>query len=446
MMDTCKMPEKAKNILEVLNLHGYEAYVVGGCVRDMIMGETPHDWDITTSAIPEQVKACFAKNVVLDTGIKHGTVTVVLGEQSFEVTTFRADGTYSDHRHPDSVQFTPSLTEDLARRDFTMNAIAMDIHGNLFDPFNGCADIQNNIIRCVGDPDKRFREDALRILRAMRFASRLGFRIEDETATLMKQLRMLIPFVSPERIQKEFVSILCGEYAYTVLRDYRAIIAAFIPEIGLSFDFEQHNPSHCYDVYEHILHSVDAIRNDPILRLTMFFHDIGKPLCHQRGTDGIDHFRGHASVSADITKSRMEALRFDNDTINAVTYLVKQHDVTFQPASNFVLRMLNKMGEEQFRRLLEVRKADIEAQSRLNYQPRMDKVANVGLVLKRVLAEQKAFKIRDLAVNGDDLIAMGMKPGPKIGEMLNQMLSEVIEGNLSNTKGALLQFAEDKIY
>lgn len=436
------LPEGAKHILNTLTEHGFEAYLVGGCVRDILLGTQPNDWDITTNALPSEVKGCFPELPILDTGIKHGTVTILVDGGSYEVTTYRVDGNYSDDRHPDAVTFTSSLEEDLARRDFTINAMAMDISGNLIDPFHGGEDIRKGIIKCVGDPDMRFQEDALRILRALRFASRLGFRVDKNTAAAIMRNKALLANISVERIQKEFVGILCGSLALETMSKFRDVIAEFIPEIRACFDFKQNNPSHCYDVYEHILNSVDSISADPVLKLAMFFHDIGKPLCYTEDDAHIGHFHGHASISRDITKARMKALHFDNETIEAVTQLVKWHDVVFVPASNFVLRMLNKMGEEQFKRLLAVRQADIMAQSRQNYQPRMDKVSNVKLVLKRVLAEQKAFKVKDLAVNGHDLIAAGVKPGPEMGALLNRMLEAVMEGSLANEKDALLDFAK----
>ena len=436
-----EIPASVKRVLNTLVAHKHQAYIVGGCVRDIIMDVEPHDWDITTSATPDEVKACFPQTI--DTGIKHGTVTVVMDGENFEVTTFRLDGTYEDHRHPEEVSFTACLVEDLSRRDFHMNAIAMDMDGHITDPFGGKADIAAKQITCVGNPNKRFQEDALRILRAMRFASRLGFEITPNTAQMMHANKGLLRYVSAERIQKEFVSILCGDYARQVLMEFRDIIAVIIPEIEACFDCEQNHPSHCYDVYEHIVQSVYEIPYpDPILKLAMFFHDIGKPQTRVTDKDGINHFYGHAKVSKDIAEPRMSFLRFDTETKTAVIELVGRHDAEFTPSSTFVLHMLNKMGETQFRRLLEVRKADVLAQSYLNRQARLDKVANTKIVLERVLKEQRAFKVKDLAINGDDLITAGFLSGPEMGKLLNIMLQAVIDGDLENNKTALLDFAK----
>lgn len=436
-----EIPASVKRVLNTLVAHKHQAYIVGGCVRDIIMGVEPHDWDITTSAAPDEVKACFSKTI--DTGLKHGTVTVVQDNENFEVTTFRLDGTYEDHRHPEEVLFTGCLAEDLFRRDFRMNAIAMDMDGHIADPFGGKVDIAAKQITCVGDPDKRFREDALRILRAMRFASRLGFEITPTTAQMMHTNKTLLRYISAERIQKEFVSILCGSYARRVLMEFRDIIAVIVPEMEACFDCEQNHPSHCYDVYEHIVQSICEIPYpDPVLKLAMFFHDIGKPQTRVIDKDGINHFYGHAKVSKDIAETRMSLLRFDTETKTAVIELVGRHDAEFTPSSTFVLHMLNKMGETQFRRLLEVRKADVLAQSYLNRQARLDKVANTKIVLERVLKEQRAFKVKDLAINGDDLITAGFLPGPEMGKLLNIMLQAVIDGDLENNKTALLDFAK----
>lgn len=433
-------PAAAKTILRHLSEH-HSAYFVGGCVRDALLGHEPHDWDITTSAPPNQVKACLSGYRILDTGLKHGTVTVLVDGESYEVTTFRTEGAYSDHRHPDSVTFASSVEDDLARRDFTMNAIAMNANGSLVDLYGGREDIERGVIRCVGDPDERFREDPLRILRAIRFASQLGFFPTPDTTDSMMHNRHLLASISAERIQSEFSKILLGQRAYRALMVYRKIIAEFIPEIRACFDFQQKNVSHCYDVYEHILFSVNETPANLVLRLTMFFHDIGKPVCYVEDEFGNGHFHGHAAVSANIAKERLRALRYDNATVDTVTQLVTIHDVEFTPSTTFVKRMLNKIGEEQFRRLLKVRKADILAQSDINKVARLDKVENTRAVFERVMMSQQASQLKDLAVSGHDLLALGIPEGPEIGRILHTLLDAVIADQLPNERGSLLETA-----
>lgn len=437
------MPAAGLSILHLLTEKGYAAYFVGGCVRDCILGRDPHDWDIATSATPEQVKGVLTNYRILDTGLKHGTVTVLTDSGSFEVTTFRSEGEYSDHRRPDNVDFVANVEDDLARRDFTMNAIALAVDGTLIDPYGGCEDIERRTLRCVGDPDERFCEDPLRILRGMRFVSQLGFSADLDTMSAMMRNRNLLSEISAERIQSEFSGILLGQQAYQVLMRYREIVAEFVPEIRACFDFVQNNPHHCYDVYQHILVSVDESPADLILRLTMFFHDIGKPACYSEDESGIGHFRGHAAASAEIAKDRLSALRYDNATIEAVTELVLIHDTDLVPSASFVRRMLNKIGETQFRRLLDVRKADVMAQAALNQVARTDKIENTRLVLERVLACKQAFRVGDLAVNGKDLLDMGFPEGPVIGRILGELLEEVISEMLPNERDALLKEAEN---
>lgn len=430
-------PKSAITIMKLLNLR-YKTYFVGGCVRDYIRRKAPHDWDITTSATPNQVKGCLSGYKILDTGIKHGTVSVITDDNTYEITTFRSDGQYTDGRHPDAVHFIPSITEDLSRRDFTMNAIAMSADGTILDPFGGEGDIKNDIIRCVGNPVQRFQEDPLRILRALRFASKLNFSIDPETASAMFKTAHLLSKVSVERIQSEFNQILLGQSARKILLTYREIIAEFIPEIRPCFDFKQNNPFHCYDVLEHIAASVEYAPYDKIIRLTMFFHDVGKPLCYKEDENHIGHFYGHAAVSADIAHKRLRKMRYENIVIKNVTHLVQAHDTHFSPTATFVRKMLNRYGEEQFRRMLQVREADILAQASLDQQTRITKVYNTQTVLNDVLNTRQEFKIKDLSINGNDLIAAGIPQGPKIGEILRILLEEVMNGTLSNTKEALL--------
>lgn len=438
------IPNSVKFILSRLKQLGFDAYVVGGCVRDLLLGVSPHDWDITTNALPHQTKKCFSDLQVIETGIKHGTVSIVYNNETYEITTYRIDSSYSDNRHPDNVIFTDCLTKDLARRDFTINAIAADINGQIIDPFSGQKDIQDRTIRAVGNPDDRFQEDALRILRALRFASKLDFVIDKKTTLAILKNCKLLENIANERIAKEFQYILCGINSEKVLRDFRDVITIFIPEIKDTFDFNQHNPYHQYNIFDHIIKSIQCANSDRIIKLTMFFHDIGKPKCYSLDSEGVGHFYGHAQESYNISEIVLKRLRFDNKTISQVSELVKYHDLVLQPKSRFVLRMLNKIGEEQFRRLLEVHKADAAAQSVLGQMEQVTLINNTYKIFEQILIEQKAFNVKDLEINGKDLIKLGFQQGPDIGKMLNKALEAVINGK-PNSKDVLLEFCKNHL-
>ena len=438
------IPNSVKFILSRLKQSGFEAYIVGGCVRDLLLGISPHDWDITTNALPHQTKKCFSDLQVIETGIKHGTVSILYNNETYEITTYRIDSSYSDNRHPDNVIFTGCLTKDLARRDFTINAIAADINGQIIDPFSGQKDIQDRTIRAVGNPDDRFQEDALRILRALRFASKLDFVIDNKTALSILKNCKLLENIANERIAKEFQDILCGKNAERILIKFRDVIAVFIPEIKVTFDFVQHNPYHIYNVFEHIVKSIQYANSDKIVKLAMFFHDIGKPECYSLDSRGIGHFYGHAQKSYNISEIVLKRLRFDNKTISQVSGLVKYNDLVLQPKSRFVLRMLNKIGEEQFRRLLEVHKADVAAQSVLGQIEQATLITDTYKILEQILIEQKAFNVKDLEINGRDLMELGFQQGPEIGKMLNKALEAVINGE-PNSKEVLLDFCKNNI-
>lgn len=431
------IPEGPMAILRTLEQRGYEAYVVGGCVRYALLGREPHDWDIVTDATPTEIIACFDR--VIETGLKHGTVTVATGTGQYEVTTFRGDGTYSDGSRPDQVLFTKDIVEDLSHRDFTMNAIAANCKGKIIDPYDGICDIAERLIRCVGDAKARFSEDALRILRALRFSSQFGFDIDPLTAQAIHCCKGYLDYISCERTNKELTGILCGEFAHRILIPYSDVIAEIVPDIAECVDFKQNNPWHCYDVYRHTVEAIRNIEPDPVLRLTMFYHDIGKPKCYTQDENGVGHFHDHAVISADIARSSLTRLRFNNEVINTVTELVEYHDTRLLPSSRFVLRMLNRIGETQFRRLLKVREADVLSQSELNLQHELDIAANVRVILRRVLEKKEAFTLKDLSVNGDDLIETGMSQGAEVGQALNWLLEEVIDGNVMNERDILLQ-------
>ena len=438
-----KIPKNAKYIMDVLKNSGFEAYVVGGCVRDSILGKTPKDWDICTSALPEQIMSSFQNHQIIETGLKHGTVTIVLDKEPYEVTTYRIDGVYSDNRRPDRVAFTSSLIEDLSRRDFTINAMAFNEDAGLQDPFGGLDDIEAERIQCVGDSDKRFQEDSLRIMRAVRFASQLSFGIEAETQQAMARNKSLLHNISVERIRAELDKILCGDGVVLSLTEYHQIIGEAIPEILPMVGFEQKNPYHIYDVWMHTVSAIRNTRDDLILRLTMFFHDIGKPDCFFMDRDGIGHFYGHEEKSAKIAHAVMKRLKYDNRTIEDVVLLVKSHDIKFTVNSKFAKKMLNKMGEEKLQMLTEVRIADVTAQSSANREVRIRKVLDFRAVIKEVLSQKQCFSLTDLAVNGRDLISIGMNPGHALGVMLQKLMDMVIEEEIDNVKILLLSKAAE---
>ena len=463
-MNIC-MPDGAKQIIDLLRAGGHEAYVVGGCVRDALLFREPNDWDICTSAEPWEVIRIIEQDSadqgdqgtvkkVIPTGIKHGTVTVVIyrsesvereaDNEIYEVTTFRVDGEYTDHRRPDEVVFVKSLEEDLARRDFTINAMAYSDEEGLIDPFGGVDDLEKKIIRCVGVPEKRFEEDALRILRCIRFASQLDFVIDEKTAEAMRAKADLLDGIAAERIRTEFDKLLCGMGAYTVLKEHRDIIAQFIPEAAAMFDLDQENPFHLYDVWMHTVHAVDNIPPDPVLRLAAFFHDIGKPPC-KVVSDGWGHFYGHEKKGAEMTDSIMHRLRYDNDTRNTVVRLIDKHGIVFNPNGKQAGRLLHRLGEKDLRMLIELERADVSAQHPDHVDERL---TNIGAFERKVderIAENDVFSMKDLAIDGRDIMALGVGQGKEIGRIKNALLELVIDGEIENDRQALLDKAADVI-
>lgn len=439
---TINIPDAPKQLMQVLLDAGYEAYVVGGCVRDFLLGHEPHDWDICTNALPDQMKECFASYHVIETGLQHGTLTVMVDHVGYEITTYRIDGEYTDHRHPDSVQFVGRLQEDLMRRDFTINAMAADISGKIRDFYDGQFDLEHKWIRSVGDPDKRFTEDPLRILRAMRFESKLGFTIEEMTENSMRKHRHLLQHISAERINTELTGILMGD-CYSTLACFPDVLSVCIPEIKQCIGFQQNNPHHNRNVWDHILFAVSVAPKDLYTRLALLYHDIGKPLCYTFES-GIGHFYGHATISRDIAEKSLRELRFDNQTIKLVTQLVEAHDRTIEPRKPVIRRCLNKMGLEQFLRLLDVKEADYAAQ-RAMHQDRLHKEQILNMFIELYYAQQRqeeCFSLKDLVVNGNDLIQIGYKPGKENGVMLNQLLEMVIDDTIKNEKEVLLDIAK----
>ena len=366
------LPDGASAILMALQSHGFDAYMVGGCVRDSLLGKEPKDWDICTSALPSQVEEIFSGFRVLETGIEHGTVTVLMDDGQYEVTTFRTDGAYSDFRRPDSVSFVSDIKEDLARRDFTVNAMAYNQQG-LLDLYGGRDDIQNKVISCVGNADERFGEDALRMMRALRFAAVYGFTIAPETARSIHRNKDLLNHIAVERINVELCKLLLGSYSLQILLDYSDVMSVIIPEFKPCVGFDQNNRYHQYTVYDHMMYAVSRCKsNDLSVRLALFLHDIGKPLCYTEDENG-GHFHGHAVPSHEIAKTVLDRLKFDNKTKNEVLELVLYHDSVIEPTAKTVRRWLNKIGEERFRQLLFLREADILAHAEGTQESRLER-------------------------------------------------------------------------
>ncbi len=433
------IPEKVRRILCRLEEQGHQAYVVGGCVRDTLLGFPPGDWDICTDALPEETMRCFRDRRVIPTGIRFGTVTVAEGEDAFEITTFRRDGTYADHRKPLQVTFTASLREDLSRRDFTVNAMAAAQDGVLIDLFGGQEDLKNGIIRCVGDPDSRMEEDALRILRALRFASRLQFSVDSETSAAMTRKRELLTSVSGERVYKELTGLLTGPGAAEILREYAAALLPVLPEIGPAMGFWQYNPNHDRDVWEHTVAAVGFSEADAEVRWALLLHDLGKPDRFTRDENGEGHFRGHPARSEELARGIFARLRADRETTEAVCTLVRHHDDQIRPEKTVVRRWIGRYGPELLEKLLAVMRADILAhrdteQSRDRYRRALEFTDLVHQVLK----EESCFAVRDLAVSGSDVMAMGVPAGPRVGQILRSLLSDVLEERCANTSEALL--------
>ena len=434
-----QVPEKAKYIIDTITAAGFEAYVVGGCVRDSILGREPQDWDITTSARPGQVKALFPRTV--DTGLQHGTVTVLTGGEGFEVTTYRIDGKYEDSRHPKEVTFTPSLEEDLKRRDLTINAMAYNDSRGLVDIYGGMEDIGGQVIRCVGSPGQRFKEDALRILRAVRFSAQLGYSIDEETEKAICLLAPELRNISAERRQAELIKLMTSPHPDYLREAYRlGVTKVFLPEFDIAMETEQNHPHHCYSVGEHILHSLLEIEPDKTLRLAMLFHDIGKPATISSDSTGITHFHGHARVSADMAKQIMRRLKFDNDTCAMVCKLVLNHDygTGVEPDLRVLRRAVNKIGEDAFPALFLVKRADILAQSDYLRQEKLEQLKRWQVLYQELLDKNQCVSLRTLAITGSDLIGLGMKPGRELGNVLEQLLDQVLEDPQRNTKEYLL--------
>ena len=438
-----ELPRKVIMIINNLQLHGYEAFAVGGCVRDSILCRKPEDWDITTSARPEEIKRLFRRTV--DTGIEHGTVTVMIGREGFEVTTYRVDGLYEDSRHPKDVTFTASLEEDLRRRDFTINAMAYNDEVRLVDVFGGMRDLNHHLIRCVGDPMERFSEDALRILRAVRFSAQLAFPIEKNTAQAVRELAPTLKNISAERIQVELVKLLMSDHPDLIQDAYElGITKVILPEWDAMVGVEQRTRHHKYDVAGHTLHALKNVKKDKILRLTMLFHDMGKPSMKTTDEKGVDHFKGHALVSEEIARSVLRRLKFDNDTVKKVTRLVCYHDYRIEATPPNVRRAMNRIGVELFPYYLAVRMADVKAQSPYKRRAKIENIVAMREIYQETLINDHCVTLRQLAVSGRDLMDLGMQPGKQMGDMLNELLELVLDEPEMNEKEKLCNYVKEK--
>lgn len=436
-----QLPEKVNTIIDCLEQAGYEAYAVGGCVRDTLLHRVPGDWDITTSAKPMEVKKLFRRTI--DTGIEHGTVTVMLDKEGFEVTTYRIDGEYEDARHPKQVAYTKNLLEDLKRRDFTINAMAYNKRDGLIDAFGGIEDLKKGVIRCVGNPMHRFSEDALRMLRAVRFAAQLGFSIEENTKKAIVTLAPNLSKISAERIQVEFVKLLTSNHPEELRTLYETGITGIIfPEFDVMMKEEQHNPHHCYTVGEHTIAALCNIKEDKVLRLTMLLHDMAKPVCKTVDEKGICHYYGHPKKSAEMARKFFNRLKFDSATRDKVCCLVQWHDDNPPLEEQMIRKAIHRIGTQCYPALFQVKRADILAQSDYERDQKLAYVDAYEKMYGEIIEKGQCLTLKELAVTGSDLIKLGMKPGKVIGETLNDLLQVVLEHPEKNKKEILLEIVQ----
>ena len=436
-----KIPENVRTLLNALKSRGYEAYAVGGCVRDSLLSVEPKDWDICTNAAPEKTKECFADYRLFEAGIKHGTVSVVLDGEVYEITTYRIDGEYSDNRRPDSVSFTGDISLDLARRDFTVNAMAYNDETGIVDPYGGIEDLKRRLIRCVGNPEKRFDEDALRILRALRFASTYSFEIEKSTSKAILAKKALLHNIAAERISSELTGLLCCKGVEAVLNEYREVLAEFMPEIRDSFDFDQRSKHHCFDVWRHTVRAVSIIEPEPLLRMSMLLHDLGKPAVCTADPDGTRHFKGHPKISTKLAGNILRRLRFSSAFCEDCLKLVEYHDVRFSGKRPQLRRVIRDIGEENTKRLFKLQYADTMAQSDYRREEKLSALEAEKELFEQLMRENECFSLRQLAVNGNDIKALGFS-GREIGRVLDTLLTEVLDDKIQNEKSSLISRAE----
>lgn len=439
------LPKGADYIISILENSGYEAFAVGGCVRDFLLGKSCDDIDITTSATPQQMKQVFDADKIkyYETGIKHGTITALAFNQSFEVTTYRTDGEYTDNRHPENVCFVKSLKEDLSRRDFTINAMAYNKNSGVVDMFGAKQDLNNRIIKTVGNPNLRFNEDALRIMRAVRFASVLGFEIEEQTKKAIFDNKELLCNVSCERLYSELTKLLMGDNVFNVLVEYKEVIGVIIPELKYIFDIPQNTKWHIYDVWQHTAKAVEMSKKDIAIRYAMLFHDIGKAFTKTTDSNLTDHFKGHQKVSAYYAGQIFARLKAPKVVSERCMAVIPIHDIHIGKSDKNIKKWLNKIGEQALFDLIEVKRADKLAQ---NTELTLDEIENLKITkstAQSIIASKEAYCIKDLNINGNDLIALGLK-GREIGEMLTAVLDEVIEGNVNNDKQSIIKYVSAK--
>ncbi len=436
------LPTNVKFIIDSLQKKGYEAYAVGGCVRDSLLRRLPNDWDITTSALPEEIKSLFKRTV--DTGIEHGTVTVLMGKEAYEVTTFRKDNEYVDMRHPSSVDFVSDIYTDLRRRDFTINSMAYNDKNGLIDPFGGLKDLNEGIVRCVDDPFERFSEDALRILRAVRFSAQLSFSIDEKTRSAISKLSHLLKHISAERICSELIKLIISPHPEYLKEAYTlGITRVFFREFDRIMETEQHSKYHIYSVGEHSLKTMQYIEPERILRLTMLLHDIGKPDTKTTDKYGNDHFKGHAEISAQIAKGFMRRLKLDNDTIKKVTTLIRFHDWRYNPSPKNVRYAINVVGNDLFPYLIQVQLADSKAKSDYFKDEMLKTIAEIEKIYRTIVSENQCVSIKQLCINGADVLALGCPPGPKVGELLEAALKKVLDDPANNEPQFLNQYIKE---
>lgn len=436
-----QIPRSAAKVLRRLQELGYEASVVGGCVRDSLTGAVPEDWDITTSATPQQVSAAFPRTI--ETGIQHGTVTVRMDGESLEVTTYRIDGAYTDHRHPEEVTFTSSLEEDLKRRDFTINAMAYNERDGLIDLFHGREDLEKGIVRCVGKPEERFTEDALRILRAVRFCARLGFGLDPDTKEAAARLAPSLKMVSAERVRQELEKLIVSPRPEMIRLAWElGITAVILPEFDAMMNAVQNNAHHRITVGEHTIRTMCACEPDRILRLTMLLHDSGKPACQTIDEKGVFHYHGHAKPGAEIAGSVLQRLKYDKATERTVVQLIRNHSLYPELTEEGVRRAVVQIGENLFGLFLKVKRADIKGQNPEVQEKKLQYMDEVERIYSQILKRGDCLSLRQLAVTGDDLIGAGIPKGKALGQILQALLERVLTDPSENEKGILLEQAQ----
>lgn len=438
------IPDHVGAIITRLEAEGHEAYAVGGAVRDRLMGIVPDDWDMCSSALPEEVMEIFSDCRVIPTGIKHGTVTIIFEGRNVEITTFRAEGGYSDFRHPDEVRFVRTIEEDLARRDFTVNAMAYAPSKGLIDLFGGRRDLEDGILRCVGDPEKRFSDDALRILRGLRFMSQKQMKADPASSEAMRSCRELLKEIAYERIDVELMKLLEGKDAVKVLDEYREIFAVIIPELEPMFDFDQRSPYHNRDVWHHTLSAMDYIDGDPELRLAMLFHDIAKPVVAEYDDTGRGHFMGHSEKSMKIAIDILKRMKFPRVLINKVSTLIRYHDYRVVPDRTVIRKMLRDLGEPVMRDLIVIQMADAAGKYEKFLDQAEARLDSLKVLMEDILEKGDCYNLSMLDISGDDLRSAGIIDGKTIGMELYRLLEDVIEDRLPNEKEALLELAVER--